>query len=366
VAVGLLDTGIAPVDDLAGRVVARADLSGEHSFTDAYGHGTFMAGLIAGTGRDGGPAGAAPGASLVDLRVAGADGSTTLAQVLRGLQLADANRATLHLAVLNLSLSVPADDPAAAPLTEAVERLWADGVTVVAAAGNDGHGVAAPGLDPYVVTAGALDPATGTVPAWSGRGRDFAGRSKPDLLAPGVGVVGPRAAGSTVDAAHPSARVGRAYLRGSGTSMATAVVSGVAARLAAAHPGWGPDEIKAALLAGADRPGGGPGVVDLAGALAVWRAAPANADLYRLRPAAAAATATSWATGQWLARSDAARSWQRHGLAAGTAAPAWAARQWAWGGAAAPRWAGREWAGREWAGREWAGREWAVHGWGAG
>ena len=80
VAVGVLDTGIAASGDLTGRVVASADLSGEWSFTDSYGHGTFMAGLIAGSGQGGGPAGAAPGADLVDLKVAGADGATTSAR----------------------------------------------------------------------------------------------------------------------------------------------------------------------------------------------------------------------------------------------------------------------------------------------
>jgi serine protease AprX len=247
VAVGVLDTGIAANGDVAGRVVASADLSGEWSFDDAYGHGTFMAGLIAGSGQGGGPAGVAPGAGLVDLKVAGADGSTTLGQVLAAMQLADAARDRFNLRVLNVSLGAPADDPATAPLTEAVERLWADGITVVAAAGNDGGGVDAPGLDPYVVTVGALDAATSTVPAWSSRGTDFAGRAKPDLVAPGVRLVGLRAPGSAIDLASPGARVGERYFRGSGTSMSTAVVSGAAAVVSAAHPDWGPDRVKAAL-----------------------------------------------------------------------------------------------------------------------
>ena len=269
VGVGVLDTGIAASGDLAGRVVASADLSGEWSFTDSYGHGTFMAGLIAGSGQPGGPAGVAPGVDLVDLKVAGADGATTLGQVLAAMQLADAARDRLNLRVLNVSLGAPADDPATAPLTEAVERLWADGITVVAASGNEGGGVDAPGLDPYVVTVGAVDPA-GAVPPWSSRGPDFAGRAKPDLVAPGVGLVGLRAPASTIDLANPEARVGDHYFRGSGTSMSTAVVAGAAALVAAAHPEWGPDRVKAALTGTADplgadgsrrdpRPGGGAG-----------------------------------------------------------------------------------------------------------
>jgi serine protease AprX len=413
VAVAVLDTGIAAAGDLAGRVVARADLSGEGSFTDAYGHGTFMAGLIAGDGRGGGPAGAAPGADLVDLKVAGADGSTTLAQVLLAMQLADSARERLDIRVLNISLGAPAEDPATAPLTEAVERLWADGITVVAAAGNGGGGVAAPGLDPYVVTVGALDPtAAGQAPAWSGRGPDFAGRPKPDVLAPGVDVVGLRAPGSTVDLANPAARLGDAYFRGSGTSMSTARVAGAAAAVAAAHPDWGPDEVKAALAASAATPGG---ALDLDAALGLPTVTPANGDLFPLRTPGAAAEpdapgwlgvldwragafeglrwtladgaepaagpaaweagpwlatrwttgqAGSWATQQWLSRSWAARSW----VAAGLDPAGWAALQWGWGAVASVvaggtqtllGWVSRQSAGLDTRARSWVARHWA-------
>jgi hypothetical protein len=215
--------------------------------------------------------------------VAGADGATTLGQVLAAMQLADTARDRFNLRVLNVSLGAPADDPATAPLTEAVERLWADGITVVAAAGNDGGGVDAPGLDPHVVTVGALDPAAGTVPAWSSRGPDFAGRAKPDLVAPGVGLVGLRAPGSTIDLASPGARVGERYFRGSGTSMSTAVVAGAAAVVSAAHPDWGPDRVKAALTATASPLGQGAGALDLGAALAAVPARPANGDLFPLR-----------------------------------------------------------------------------------
>jgi serine protease AprX len=413
VAVAVLDTGIAVGGDLDGRVVARADLSGEGSFTDSYGHGTFMAGLIAGDGRGGGPAGTAPGADLVDLKVAGADGATTLGQVLLAMQLADSSRERFGIRVLNISLGAPADDPATAPLTEAVERLWADGITVVAAAGNGG-GVTAPGLDPYVVTVGALDltATAGPVPAWSSRGPDFAGRPKPDLLAPGVDVVGLRAPGSTVDLANPAARVGDAYFRGSGTSMSTARVAGAAAAVAAAHPDWGPDAIKAALAASTASPAG---ALDLDAALGLAAVAPANGDLFPLRapgaagepsapawlgaldwragafdglrwtladgqePAAGPAAweagpwlATRWTTGdagswaaqQWLARSWAARSW----MAAGLDPAGWAALQWGWGALASVlaggsqtllTWVARQWAGLDTRARSWVARHWA-------
>jgi serine protease AprX len=328
VAVALLDTGIAASRDLAGRVVARTDLSGERTFSDSYGHGTFMAGLIAGDGSGGGPAGVAPAARLVDLKVAGAAGSTTLGRVLLAMQLADAGRGHLNLRVLNISLAVPADDPAAAPLTEPVERLWADGITVVAAAGNGGGGVDAPGIDPYVVTVGALD-LTGAgqpVAPWSNRGPDVAGRPKPDLAAPGVDLVSLRAPGSTIDLANPAARVGDAYFRGSGTSMSTAQVAGAAAAVAAAHPDWGPDQVKAALVRTARALGSGHAALDLDAALGLASVEPANGDLLPLL-----------AAGQGPA-----------GLQA-SALPA-------------IRWVARHWAARHWAARHWAARHWATAG----
>jgi serine protease AprX len=424
VGVGVLDTGIAANGDLAGRVVASADLSGEWSYSDSYGHGTFMAGLIAGGGQGGGPAGVAPGADLVDLKVAGADGATTLGQVLAAMQLADAARDRFNLRVLNVSLGAPADDPATAPLTEAAERLWADGITVVAAAGNDGGGVDAPGLDPYVLTVGAVDAAR-QVPAWSSRGPDFAGRAKPDLVAPGVGLVGLRAPGSTIDLANPDARVGDRYFRGSGSSMSTAVVAGAAAAVAAAHPDWGPDRIKAALTGTAAPlgqpapPASGAGALDLGAALASDTGRTANGDLFPLRtvgPAVAPAdpepvdglawragpggelrwapaggvpgptagagdpeawTAHPWLSGRWAADTAAARSWAaqqwlarvwaaRRWAVAGLPATGWAALQWSWGGVLAATLDGQVAGGAvDWAARSWAARSWAESAWGA-
>jgi serine protease AprX len=386
VAVAVLDTGITTSGDLAGRVVASADLSGEWSFSDSYGHGTFMAGLIAGNGQGGGPAGVAPGADLVDLKVAGADGSTTLGQVLLAMQLADASRDRFNLRVLNVSLGAAADDPATAPLTEAVERLWADGITVVAAAGNDGGGVDAPGLDPYVVTVGSNDSAQpgggspgggqGSVPAWSSRGPDFAGRAKPDLVAPGVGLVGLRTPGSTVDTANPGARLGDQYFRGSGTSMSTALVAGAAALIAGAHPDWGPDKVKAALR-GAARPlgvpapaGSGAGTLDLDRVRTSAPAQPANADLFPLRPVGAAGTPQNpeapapvgWRAGG----ADGLRWIPAAGVPAAATGPAdgdaWAARPWLAGRWSAGALASKSWAAQQWLARTWAARQWAAAG----
>jgi serine protease AprX len=148
----------------------------------------------------------------------------------------------------------------------------------------------------------------------------------------GVGRVGLRAPGSTVDLANPEARVGDRYFRGSGTSMSTAVVAGAAA----AHPDWGPDRIKAALTGTADPlaapSGSGAGALDLRAALAAGTVRPANADLFPCGlpagpgprappgPTAGADDTAAWAAQPWLSG-----RW----TADGVAAKSWAARSWA-------------------------------------
>ena len=381
VAVAVLDTGIAPSSSFGRRVVARADLTGEQSFTDAYGHGTFMAGLIAGDGGRSGPSGVAPGADLVDLKVAGRDGGTTLGQVLYALQLAAWSKDRFDIKVLNLSLGAPASDPATAPLTEAVERLWAGGITVVTAAGNDGE-VTAPGIDPYVITAGALDQGEkpgkrdDTVPDWSGRGRDYAGMAKPDLVAPGVATTSVRVPGSGIDQANPSARIGGRWFRGSGTLMAAAVVSGAAALVAAEHPGWSPDKIRGALLETADKvPGERTEALDVAGAVKLHRAEAANDDLLDLGdPGEADAPADPgddeqtlrWRSGDWSGLRWGARQWNaRQWMDADWDARQWYARQWNARQWNARQWSARQWQARQWSARQWKARQWKAEEWAA-
>jgi serine protease AprX len=264
VGVALVDTGVADTPDLTGdRLVRGPDLSDEGDGVDRYGHGTFMAGLIAGDGTASADevvrhTGVAPGATVVSVKVAGASGETTVSRVIAAIAWVIDHRAEHNLRVLNLSFGVDTELPLAAdPLAAAVEAAWAHGITVVAAAGNDGPDtVPSPGADPWIVTVGATDTA-GTpavtddaVADWSGR-EAFKRYAKPEVSAPGVSVVSLRAPGSTVDAENPEARVDDAYFRGTGTSMSTALVSGVAAVLVEHHPAATPDDLKGALVDGA-------------------------------------------------------------------------------------------------------------------
>ena len=266
VTVAVLDTGIyAGHPDLAGRVVHCEDLSGERNTAahcaDTFGHGTFMAGLVAGNGAssNGKYSGAAPGANLVAIKAAGFDGSTDVSNVLAGIQWAVAFKDSFNIRVLNLSLGTnSSQDYRLSPLNFAVERAWMAGIVVVVSAGNtgpDSQTIMKPGDDPYVITVGSSsDMGTSNlgddvVTGFSGRGPTRSnGLAKPDLVSPGMKTISLRSPGSAIDEKYPSARVDDSYFRGSGTSMSTATVSGVVAQMLQANPNLTPDDVKARLM----------------------------------------------------------------------------------------------------------------------
>ena len=271
VTVAVLDTGVANVPDLAGRLVqVRNDLtgqttpcknlSGELDCNDRYGHGTFIAGLVAGNGASSGGKwkGVAPEASVLSVKAAGADGAADVSNILAAIQWVVSFKDRYNIRVLNLSLGTDStQDWRVDPLNYAVERAWAAGMTVVVAASNEGPGagtITKPADDPWVVTVGATDD-RGTaglgddqLPDFSGRGPTAHGLAKPDVAAPGAHVISLRAPGSTIDTQFPW-YVDGSYRRGSGTSMATGVVSGAVALMLQANPGFTPDRVKHALAA---------------------------------------------------------------------------------------------------------------------
>ena len=380
VGVALVDTGVAEVEDLRGRVVHGPDLSGEGDGVDRFGHGTFMAGLIAGDGElsatgESRHVGVAPGAHIVSVKVAGADGGTSLSRVLDGIGWVVANADENAVRVLNLSVAVPPMGGSyhADPLSVAVEAAWASGITVVAAAGNDADHVTSPGRDPFVITVGALDtgaslgPADDSVPAWSGR-QDLRWGAKPELLAPGVSVVSLAAPGSTVVAENPGSRVGDHYLLGTGTSMATALTAGAVAVLTEHHAAATPDDFKAALVeSGRSVPGEIGRAVDLAAADLVEVGAPA--DWWQRHPVAFNGLGIGLHDMPWVGSRWAGDAW----VGSRWAGSRWAGSRWAdeqWTGSrwadeefAGSRWAGSRWAGSRWAGSRWAGSRWAGSRW---
>ena len=264
--VALLDTGVYAHPDLAGRIVHCVDLTHEKNTAahckDTYGHGTFMAGLIAGNGAssNGRYSGTAPDAGIVSIKAAGYDGSTDVSTILAGIQFAVAHKDTYNIRVLNLSMgSDSSQDWRLSPLNYAVERAWNSGIVVVVSAGNSGpHAstVMKPGDDPYVITVGASnDEGSMTinddrVPVFSSRGPTRSGGfAKPDIVSPGVHTVSLRSPGSAIDTKYgDTARVDGDYFKGTGTSMATASVTGAVAQMLSADPSLTPNEVKFRLL----------------------------------------------------------------------------------------------------------------------
>lgn len=369
VGVALVDTGVADSPDLAGRLVRGPDFSGERDGVDRYGHGTFMAGLIAGDGTASADEpvvhmGVAPGATVVSVKVAGADGSTTLSRLLAGIGWVVVNRDEHEIRVMNLSFGMDTDLPYLAnPLSGAVEAAWASGIVVVGASGNDGEGrVSSPGNDPWIVTVGAsdthgtADAADDTVAAFSGR-EQFRRYAKPDVVAPGVSVVSLRAPGSTVDSTHPEGRVGDTYFRGSGTSMASALVAGGLATLARQHPEATPDELKGALLdGGAVIDGGSAVAVSLEGAGDAeprddwWQRYPIAFDgLGRGLRDRMPWTATRWTATRWTATRWTATRWT---------ATRWTATRWTDDSWAATRWTATRWTATRWTSASWNSVDW--------
>ena len=264
VGVAVIDTGISAVPDLAGRLTGGVDLTGGNDpFNDQFGHGTFVAGLIAGSGAgsQGAYKGVAPAANLISVKIAGADGSADVSQVLAAIQWVVSFKDTFGIRVMNLSLGTDSTQSYLHSLLDyAVERAWDAGIVVVVSASNLGPNpgtVTKPGDDPLVVTAGAVDDngtvdrADDTIPGFSGAGPTVDGFTKPDLVAPGRSVVSLRAPGSTIDQQFPTGRVGDAYFKGSGTSFSTAITAGAAADLLDADPTLSPDRVKGRLLSSA-------------------------------------------------------------------------------------------------------------------
>ncbi|WP_306205899.1 S8 family peptidase [Actinoplanes sp. RD1] len=267
--VAVLDTGVDESHpDLAGRVTSRSFTDGE---TDTVGHGTHVASTIAGDGTASGGRykGVAPGARILSGKVcagAGCDDSAILA----GMQWAAVEQ---HAKVINLSLGGP-DTASIDPLEEAVGTLSAQtGALFVIAAGNDGPAagtVGSPGSADAALTVAAVD-RDDAVADFSSRGpRTGDGFVKPDIAAPGVGIVAARATGTEMGT--PDAQFPGSYVAADGTSMATPHVAGAAVLLAQRHPDWTGAQLKAALTASAERTPGAPteigaGRVDVARAL---------------------------------------------------------------------------------------------------
>jgi serine protease AprX len=356
VTVAVIDTGVSDTAVLArasGRLVDGVDtspVSGGGSaqttgrFTDAHGHGTFMASLVAGgpladdkkdgknkdakdDGKGNAAVGVAPGATVVVVKVADAAGDTSLSAVVAGLDWVAQHASSIDVANLSFSHARPGDGYGGDPLNAAVERVAQAGVVPVVSAGNTAGEVGDPGFDPKALTVGAADLRgdDASVAPFSGSAV-VAGVSKPDLVASGVSVLGVLPSDSAVARQNPRSYAGNGLWRGSGTSQATAVTSGVAALLLAAHPDATVAQVKASLRTAARNL---PGRRDGQGLLSATEKIVSGPDGAGLDGGGdltgeGSFDASSWSASSWSASSWSASSWS----ASSWSASSWSAAAW--------------------------------------
>jgi serine protease AprX len=431
VGVALIDSGVSPVNGLKtpGKVVNGPDLSFESQvpslrYLDTFGHGTHMAGIIA--GRDSAVTsvssndtthflGMAPDAQIVNVKVADALGQTDVSQVLAAIDwvVQHQNDNGMTIGVLNLSYGTDSSESYVLdPLAYAAEQAWLHGIVVVVAAGNQGNwsnGMDDPAIDPYVIAVGAANTNNTTSvrnhsPAGFTSQGD--GTRNPDLSAPGVHVVSLRDPGSFVDDQFgDAASVSNRFFLGSGSSQAAAVVSGAAALLLSQRPGLTPDQVKALLDTHTHSMYGrtsvkGSGELNLAAVLnaptpnvtQTWPTSSGTGSLEASRGrhhvveahgnalsgeqdifgnavntsalAASEANAAAWNGGIFNGSSWSGSSWSGSSWSgASWSGSSWSGSSWSgssWSGAS---WSGASWSGSSWSGGSWSGASWSGSSW---
>jgi serine protease AprX len=375
--IAIVDSGIDPAHtaDFGNRVIGQVNIGSltPNSPGDGYGHGTFVAGIAAGAAP--GMAGAAPKANLLSVDVMNDHGESTVGDVIKACDWILANKSTYNIQVANFSLhatnraSVLFD-----PLDAAVEKLWLNGVVVVAASGNYAadatttpSGVEfAPGNDPFVITVGSADIgsqlglADDSVAPWSAWGYTGDGFMKPDLGAPGRYMIGPVTKAGGLALERPDKVVKSGYMQLSGTSFSAPIVSAAAAMLKQQHPDWTPDQVKGALMVTAV-----PATHALAGSLGVGEVNIALARLYKKTPPNPNAGLNRYVS----QLSDGSKvfdsaAWQSSALSnAAWNSAAWASAAWSDAAWASAAWASAAWADAAWASAAWGDAAWADAAW---
>jgi serine protease AprX len=402
--VALIDTGVSPVAGMpASQLIDGPDLSfdsqSEVHYLDQYGHGTHMAGIIAGRDdnvymknwcegcHEGAFIGVAPQARIVNVKVGAFDGATDVSQVIAAIDWVVQHRRDngMNIRVLNLSFGTDSqqsyiDDP----LAYAAEVAWRKGIFVSVASGNDGLAtpeLAMPASDPFVLAVGALDTndpnKTGddTVPEWSQRGTPD---RMIDVVAPGVSIESLDVPGSFVNEHYETVHSGR-YLRGSGTSQAAAVASGVAALMFQKYPNATPDQVKHALRTSA-RPMSatyaGYIAIDAKSAAKPKELPAALPQPYQLSVGTGSLElsrgtvhvehdgvaltgeqdifGTPWDGQRWSAEAWSETSWN-----GGT----WNGQRWSGSGWEGQRWSGQRWSADMWDGQRWSAQRWSDMSW---
>lgn len=413
VGVALVDTGVTRVQglDQQGKIIDGTDLSFDLPgstlrYADAFGHGTHMAGIIVGSDVDPGTSsagcktclgssaytdttkfvGIAPEAHIVNIKVGAFDGAADVSQVIAGIYWAvdHRNDPGLNIRVLNLSFGTDSlQDPAVDPLARAVEYAWTSGIVVVAAGGNEGKlapTLSTPASSPVVIAVGSTHPQD-TVAVKDDKVSDFAQhgtQQRPvDFAAPGASVISLKVPGSFVDQNVTSGKIGTRFQAASGTSQATAIVSGLAAVLISKFPSATPDQIKTFLRTNAtpykDTLSGkvwylGTGEANVANAVPIT-------DLADSPPAAIRSSglgSLEASRGTYHVQADGlpltgetdifGRSWSVDS-STGWDSDLWDLSPWTAGSWDGARWSAMTWDGARWSGARWSGARWSAGVW---
>ncbi len=390
--IAVIDTGIMPIEDL--ETIDGPDLSfdaihADLRFGDLHGHGTNMAGIIAGV---------APDSRLIDVKVGAADGSVDVSQVIAGIDWVVENRNAneMNIRVINLAYGTDADaDYMTDPLARAVENAWQKGIVVVVAGGNDGRGVRRlgnPALDPFVISVAStewnIDAGLWKVPSYSSTGD---GNRNSDLVAPGTNVLSLNVPGSYLATTYPAAVCddGKTlHLRGTGTSQSAASVSGAVALLLEARPALTPDQVKWILTNSAtelvndngdpikeDRQGSG--MVDVSAALQTptpsileslqaFPVSTGTGSIDASRGDMFIGTSGDLLEGEYTAYGEPFSSVTHSALQASDTAwtnQTWDAEEWTGGTWSGASWSGASWSGASWSGASWSGASWSGASW---
>ncbi len=267
IGVAVIDSGVNPNGDLytlmgVNREIDSVRFNSDYnqSVYDGYGHGTHVAGVIAGDGSEsqGKYIGVAPMANIINVKVSNDDGSARISDVVAGMQWVLEHKTADNIRVVNLSLnSAVPENYNTSPLDAAAEILWFNGIVVVASAGNAGsNAIYPPANDPFVITVGAIDDkgtasrSDDVMASFSAYGVAGNGVRKPDLVAPGKNIVA-RIVNMNMGlaGAHPDHIVNSQYFSMSGTSVSAPMVSGAVAILLQDEPNLTPDQVKYRLMA---------------------------------------------------------------------------------------------------------------------
>jgi serine protease AprX len=368
--IAIVDSGIdanRPDFDNGARVVANVNMTTllPNSPGDGRGHGTFVAGIAAGSAP--GNAGASPNSDIVMLDVMDDKGMARTSDVIAAAEWIHENKAKYNIRVANFSLhTTTPSNFTRDPLDRAVEKLWFGGVVVVVASGNYGveggpSGVKfAPGNDPFVITVGAVDLEGSVksqwhdVPNWSAYGYTYDGFKKPEVSAAGRYMVGPVPAGATLKADKPENIVTSTTMRLSGTSFAAPIVAGAAAQILARKPGMTPDQVKGVLMltarhVGDAAPGqAGVGEINADKAVTVGAVPNPNAALNRFL------IRTSSGSGSETTTFDAA-SWE----SAARASVSWDSVSWSDASWQSASWQSVSWSDASWQSASWTDVSWS-------